>query len=78
MPSFRERQEPDRDPAVARRTSLPCAIEDGEAPATAWGRLRSLMRRRKARGLDLAAPPPAEPESIPETPEDDPPSDGNR
>lgn len=66
-----DRDEPDRDPVRARKTSKPCAIEDGELPPSGWARLKRLFRRR--RGLapgsreDLLPP---EPETIPEPPEE--------
>jgi hypothetical protein len=70
-----ERQEPDRDPVLARKTSRPCAIEDAEAWPTGWARLKRLFRRgRRRREPDPADLPPLEPESIPEPPEELPPN----
>ncbi len=73
-----ERQEPDRDPVLARKTCRPCAIEDADVPPTGWTRLKSLFRRRRApRAPDPAALPPLEPESIPEPPDEGvPPREG--
>jgi hypothetical protein len=62
-----EREEPDRDPAVARKTTRPCAIEDGEEKTTAWQRLSSRLARRRRRPAS-PEPPPAEPETLPEPP----------
>jgi hypothetical protein len=62
-----ERQEPDRDPAVARKTTRPCAIEDGDEKTTPWERLSSRLARRRRR-LEAPGPAPAEPESLPEPP----------
>lgn len=65
-----ERQEPDRDPAVARKTTRPCAIEDGEVRTTAWERFLSRFHRpRKTPETDDR--PPAEPETLPELPDID-------
>jgi hypothetical protein len=62
-----EREEPDRDPAIARKTTRPCAIEDGEEKTTAWERLSSRLSRR--RRLPASPEPlPAEPETLPEPP----------
>lgn len=73
-----EREASDRDPAVVRKTTRPCAIEDGDEPPTTWSRLRAFFRRPR-RGpeavraeLPLIEPPVA-PESLPEPPE--PPDD---
>jgi hypothetical protein len=62
-----ERQEPDRDPAVARKTTRPCAIEDGEEKPTAWERLSSRLARRR-RPPEPPEPAPVEPETLPEPP----------
>ncbi|MCX6561469.1 MAG: hypothetical protein NTZ26_13255 [Candidatus Aminicenantes bacterium] len=71
-----ERDEPDRDPVHARKTSRPCAIEDGDAPAGGWTRLKRLFRgRAERRAAEIEAIPPLEPESIPEPPEEIPPAD---
>lgn len=74
MPMKFERDEPDRDPAVARKTAVPCAIEDGEAPASLWKRFKSIFRRRrkKAPAYDPGLPPLTDPETIPDTPEKNP------
>ena len=69
MPSI-ERQEPDRDPAVARKTTRPCAIEDGEEKASAWERFKARFRRRR-RSPETADLPPLEPQTLPEPPETD-------
>ncbi|MGD0783372.1 MAG: hypothetical protein ABSA30_10995 [Candidatus Aminicenantales bacterium] len=62
-----ERQEPDRDPAVARRTTRPCAIEDGEERTTAWERWAALLARR-GRRTKRPKNDPVEPETLPEPP----------
>ncbi len=59
-----DRQEPDRDPAVARKTTRLCAIEDGEEKTTAWARWAARLARR--RRPEAAPIPPVEPESLPE------------
>jgi hypothetical protein len=61
-----ERQEPDRDPAVARKTTRPCAIEDGEQKKTFWQRLTARLARR--RGPKAPTIAPVEPETLPEPP----------
>lgn len=65
-----ERQEPDRDPVLARKTCRPCAIEDADVPPTGWSKLKSLFRRRRRRAAEPADLPPLEPESIPEPPDE--------
>jgi hypothetical protein len=65
-----ERQEPDRDPAVARKTTRPCAIEDGEEKTTAWERLSSRLARRRKRPEPPEAVP-SEPDTLPEAPPND-------
>jgi hypothetical protein len=65
-----ERQEPDRDPAVARKTTRPCAIEDGEEKTTAWERLSSRLARRRKRP-EPPAIVPSEPDTLPEAPPSD-------
>ena len=66
MPSS-EREEPDRDPAVARKTTRLCAIEDGEEKTTAWERWTARLARRQRRPK---SPPilPIEPKTLPEPP----------
>ncbi|MDD8026983.1 MAG: hypothetical protein PHI34_10730 [Acidobacteriota bacterium] len=66
-----EREEPDRDPVMARKTSRPCAIEDGEVPTTGWARLKRLFRKRARPEPSPADLPPLEPHSIPEPVEED-------
>jgi hypothetical protein len=64
-----ERQEPDRDPAVARKTTFPCAIEDGEETTTVWDRFKDRFRRKRLpKNVER---PPLEPETLPEPPESD-------
>jgi hypothetical protein len=66
-----DRDEPDRDPVLARKTSRPCAIEDGDVPPSGWDRLKRLFRRRRSsRPAKAEDFPPLEPESIPEPPEE--------
>jgi hypothetical protein len=65
-----ERAEPDRDPAVARKTTRPCAIEDGEEKTTAWQRLSSRLALRRKRP-ETPKPVPSEPDTLPETPPTD-------
>lgn len=74
MPMKFERDEPDRDPAAARKTTVPCAIEDGEAPASPWTRFKSIFRRRRKEspGYDPGIPPLNDPETIPEAPDEEP------
>jgi len=71
---FPDRDEPDRDPGAARKTTRPCAIEDGEARPSLWVRIKGLFRRRKRPRPDEAvfdlAPLP--PDSLPESPEEEP------
>ncbi len=62
-----QREEPDRDPAVARKTTRPCAIEDGEERASAWERLSARLTRRRRSG-DKPRPGPPEPDTLPEPP----------
>ncbi len=62
-----EREEPDRDPAVARKTTRPCAIEDGEEKTTVWERLTGLLARRHRRA-EARKDNPDEPETMPEPP----------
>lgn len=71
-----ERQEPDRDPVLARKTCRPCAIEDADAPPTGWSKLKRLFRRRRRRASETADLPPMEPESIPEPPDEPPRHEG--
>ena len=74
MPMKFERDEPDRDPAVARKTTMPCAIEDGEARASLWTRFKSIFRRhrKKLPRYDPGVPPLIDPETIPEAPDEEP------
>jgi hypothetical protein len=65
-----DRDEPDRDPVRVRKTSKPCAIEDGDVPPSGWERLRRLFRRRSPRPARIEDLPPLEPDSIPEPPEE--------
>ncbi len=73
MPSI-ERQEPDRDPAVARKTTRPCDIEDAEEKTSAWERLKARLHRRR-RLPEPADLPPLEPQTLPESPETDRPDE---
>ena len=71
-----EREVSDRDPAIVRKTTLPCAIEDGDEPPTTWSRLRAFFRRSRRESVPAELPliePPLAPESLPEPPE--PPDD---
>jgi|GEM_PF-6710773 hypothetical protein len=61
-----ERQEPDRDPVLARKTCRPCAIEDADVPPSGWSRLKRLLCGRTSRAPKPAELPQPEPESIPE------------
>jgi hypothetical protein len=62
-----EREEPDRDPAVARKTTRPCAIEDGEERTSAWRRLSARLTRRRRPAAGPQSGPP-EPDTLPEAP----------
>jgi len=66
--SFSDRDEPDRDPGAARKTTRLCAIEDGEVKPSLWVRFKGLFRRRRRprpaeSAIDLGLLPP---DSLPE------------